>query len=312
MSTKRLLVIVDPTASSHPSIERAAWLARHVPARIELFISDYAAHLTESRSRGAPSADARAAVLERHRLRLEQLAEPLRAVGLDVAVDTRWDYPLHDSIVRKSVDTSADIVIKDTHYHSALRRSIFSNTDWSLIRACAATLWLVKPRPTGQHPCFVAAIDPLHARDKPADLDNRILAMAIELGNALGGEVHVLHAVDVSAMLAVSTDSMAMPMPLPVNELADAMRADHAAAVARLCKTHGIAPERTHVQQGSTRQLLLELTDQLRADAVVIGAISRSGLKGLFLGNTAEDVLDRLHCDLVIVKPDGFKPALPT
>jgi universal stress protein E len=311
MSTKCLLVIVDPTASHHPCIERAAWLARHVPARIELFVSDYAAHLAESRSRSAPSGDARAAVLERHGRRLEQLAEPLRAAGLDVAVDTRWDYPLHDSIVRKSVDACADIVLKDTHYHSALRRSIFSNTDWSLIRACAATLWLVKPRSPGQHPCFVAAIDPLHERDKPADLDNRILATAIELGTALGGEIHAFHAVDVSAALAVSTDSMAMPVPLPVNELAGAMRADHTAAVARLCNTHGISPERTHVELGSTRDLLTDLTDRLRADAVVMGAISRSGFSGFFVGNTAEQVLDRLHCDLVIVKPDGFKPALP-
>jgi universal stress protein E len=309
MSVKRLLVVVDPTASAHPAIERAAWLARHVPARIELFISDYAAHLG-----GAPSreAEARAALLERHRRRLEQLAEPLRAAALDVAVDTRWDYPLHDGIVRKSVDAAADVVIKDTHYHSALRRSIFSNTDWSLIRACAATLWLVKPRPPGQRPCFIAAVDPLHERDKPADLDKIILSTAIELATSLGGEVHAFHAFDVSAAMAVSTDSMAMPVALPVNELADAMRADHTTAVERLCKTYGISPQRIHVEQGSTRQRLLELTDQLRADAVVIGAISRSGLKGLFLGNTAEDILDRLHCDLVIVKPDGFKPALPT
>jgi universal stress protein E len=41
-----------------------------------------------------------------------------------------------------------------------------------------------------------------------------------------------------------------------------------------------------------------------------MGAVSRSGLKGLFLGNTAEDVLDRLHCDLVIVKPTGFRAVL--
>jgi len=88
------------------------------------------------------------------------------------------------------------------------------------------------------------------------------------------------------------------------------MRAEHTDAVARLCKQHGVPPERTHVHQGGTRQLLLTLTEQLRADAVVMGAVSRSGLKGLFLGNTAEDVLDRLHCDLVIVKPEGFKAVL--
>lgn len=307
---KRVLVIVDPTASFHPALERASWVARHLRAHVELFISDYAPQLVDARSSGA-SAEARAALIERHCQRLLQLASPLRESGLDVSIDARWDYPLHDSIVRKASDSAADVVIKDTHYHSVLKRSIFSNTDWNLIRNCAGTLWLVKPRPPGQRPCFVAAVDPLHERDKPADLDHRIIATAQELGGALGGEVHVFHAFDVTAAIAMSTDAMTMPIALPINELADAMRARHTEAVRRLCEEHGVAPDRTHVQQGGTRQLLLALTEQLRADAVVMGALSRSGLKGLFLGNTAEDVLDRLHCDLIIVKPEGFKAILP-
>jgi universal stress protein E len=307
---KRVLVVVDPTATSHPSIERAAWLARHTPTHIELFISDYAPHLVDSRSHGAAARDARAAVLERHRKRLEHLAAPLRGSGLAVDIDTRWEYPLYDSIVRKAEESAADIVIKDTHFHPAVKRAIFSNTDWSLIRNCAATLWLVKPRPPGQKPCFVAAVDPLHERDKPAELDKRILATARALSGALNGEVHVFHAFDVAVALAVSTDAMTMPIALPINDLTDAMRAEHTGAVERLCAEHGVPASNMHVLQGGTRQQLLALTEQLRADAVVMGAISRSGLKGLFLGNTAEDVLDRLHCDLVIVKPAGFKAVL--
>jgi universal stress protein E len=97
-----------------------------------------------------------------------------------------------------------------------------------------------------------------------------------------------------------------------MRELADSMRTEHTDAVQALCKKHGVDQQHTHVHQGSTRELLMTLTDQLRADAVVMGAVSRSGLKGLFIGNTAEDVLDRLHCDLVIVKPKGFKATLPS
>ena len=313
---KKLLVVVDPTASFHPAIERASWLARHTAAVVELFISDYVPHLADKPSHGTSTspaqAQAQAALLDRHRQRLQQLAAPLRDAGLTVDVDVRWDYPLHDSIVRKAVDSGADFVIKDTHFHSVLKRSIFSNTDWSLIRNCGATLWLVKPRPPGQKPCFVAAVDPLHERDKPADLDSRILSTAKELGGALGGEVHVFHAYDVMAAIAISTDSMTMPIALPMNDLADAMRAEHTDAVESFCKRHGIPADRTHIHQGGTRPLLMALTEQLRADAVVMGAISRSGLKGLFLGNTAEDVLDRLHCDLVIVKPEGFRAILPS
>jgi len=49
-NTRVVLVVVDPTASAHPSIERAAWLARHEPAQIELFISDYAPQAAQSRT----------------------------------------------------------------------------------------------------------------------------------------------------------------------------------------------------------------------------------------------------------------------
>ena len=306
----RILAVVDPTASAHPSVERAAWLARHAPAHIELFISDYAREVADPRSHGVAAVEARKAVVDRHLKRLEQLAAPLRGEGLTVDVHARWDQPLHDSIVRRAEEFAADVVVKDTHFHSVLKRSIFSNTDWSLIRNCAATLWLVKPRAPGQKPCFVAAVDPLHERDKPAELDKRILATGQSLCGALNGELHVFHAFDVIPAIAMSTDAMSAPIALPINDFIDAMRAEHTEAVERLCKEHGVPGARMHVLQGSTRQQLLALTDQLRADAVVMGAISRSGLKGLFLGNTAEDVLDRLHCDLVIVKPHGFKAVL--
>jgi universal stress protein E len=43
------------------------------------------------------------------------------------------------------------------------------------------------------------------------------------------------------------------------------------------------------------------------ADFVVMGAVARRGLKRLFIGSTAERVLDRLHCDLVIIKPFEFE-----
>ena len=309
---QRILVVVDPTALAHPAIERAAWLARAVPSAVELFICDYVSNLAETRDdKSGAVAQARATLMARHKARLEQVAGSLAAQGLKVTVDSRWDYPLHDGIVRKALDFGADLVVKDTHFHSVLKRSIFSNTDWSLIRNCASPLWLVKPRLPGPKACFVAAVDPLHARDKPAGLDNKILRTANSLAKSLAGEVQVFHGFDIAAALAISADSMAMPIAPPVREFADAMRVEHTDAVNELCSRYAIPAERIHVHEGGTRELLMTLTDQLNADVVIMGAVSRSGLKGLFLGNTAEDMLDRLHCDLLIVKPDGFKATVP-
>jgi universal stress protein E len=49
----------------------------------------------------------------------------------------------------------------------------------------------------------------------------------------------------------------------------------------------------------------------LGAGIVVMGALSRSGLKRLFIGNTAEAVLDSLACDVLIVKPGRFQTQVP-
>jgi universal stress protein E len=42
-----------------------------------------------------------------------------------------------------------------------------------------------------------------------------------------------------------------------------------------------------------------------------MGAISRSGLKRIFIGNTAEHTLDSLKCDLLVVKGVRKRRARP-
>jgi universal stress protein E len=307
---RRLLVVIDPTASTQPALERAAWLAKKLPASVELFICDYDPNIADARVIDAEAQNrVRTELLENRRRWLADLAKPLADSGIEVAVDVRWDYPLYEGILRKAADSKADMVVKDTHYHSVLKRSIFSNTDWSLIRGCSAQLLLVKPHTTHTPPCIVASIDPLHERDKPAELDRRILGTATELRDTVGADLHVFHSFDIAPMLAASTDSMTMPIALPVRELTDSLRAEHSEAVYELTDAYGVPRDRVHVHQGGTRQLLVTLTEQLKADIVVMGAVSRSGLQRLFLGSTAEDVLDKLGCDLLIVKPAGAAAA---
>ena len=71
-----------------------------------------------------------------------------------------------------------DLVVKDTHYHSVIRRTVFTNTDWNLIRTCPAPLLLAKPGEWRAPPTLLAALDPGHLGDKPAALDHDILDAA--------------------------------------------------------------------------------------------------------------------------------------
>jgi universal stress protein E len=307
---KRILAVVDPTAESQPAAKRAAAVARSTGARLELFICDSDPQLVD----GAPpnsrrSAEAAGALIDNRLRRLREIAKTLGGEDLEIVVDARWDSPLADGIVRKALESAADVVFKDTHYHPILRRSVFSNTDWNLIRDCPALLWLTKPRAIATKPRFIAAVDPLHERAKPSELDDRIIGVAKQLCYPLNGELHVFHAFDVTPALATPMDSMAMP--LAIREITESMRARHTDAVHELTDAHGISRSCVHVHEGSARERAVALTETLDADVVVMGALSRRGLKRLFLGNTAEAVLDALPCDLLIVKPAGFETSVP-
>ena len=61
-----------------------------------------------------------------------------------------------------------------------------------------------------------------------------------------------------------------------------------------------------HLLEGAPDVLLPGAARRLRAGTVVMGAISRRGLKRVFPGNTAERLLDDLRCDVLVVKPPRF------
>jgi universal stress protein E len=308
VTISKILVVIDPTASSQPALERIARLPRPLKAQLVLLICDYEPSLGVGYAAVIPEAaeSARASLLTRHRKRLAELAAPLIAQGLDVHTDARWDYPLHEAIVRKAVEWGADLVVKDTHHHSVLRRSIFSNTDWNLIRQCPMQLLLVKPRAIGHVPVVVAAVDPLHPRDRAATLDDRIVTSAKELAHLFAGQAHVLHTFDISPVILSSANGVMMPIALPIADMTSELEENYTEAVRALAAKHGIPRERVYVLQGHTRELLVSSTERLNADVVVMGAVSRSALEHLFIGSTAESVLDKLSCDVLIVKPAGL------
>ncbi len=75
----------------------------------------------------------------------------------------------------------------------------------------------------------------------------------------------------------------------------------------RELRATSIAPNRQHLRLGAPALELAACAAQIRASLVVMGAVSRSRLGRIFIGSTAEHVLDELTCDVLIVKPPGFE-----
>lgn len=304
-----LLVIVDPTAQEHPAVEKAALLAAKFHARLELYACDTRA-ARESRLAAAAVYGTSASDSVAPRAFLENLARPLRQRGLDVATEVEFSESLAEQLIDRTRCSSADLVVKDTHHHSLARRTFLSNTDWELIRGCPIPLLLTKATAWAQTPQIVAAIDPFHLNDKPADLDRLILDHASCLAKGLGGTVHALHAyIPVAVVAAAVATEPGTALAVSPDEIKHE-RQHRLDDLATVTAPFAIAPERLHVEPGGPVQVLPEAARKLHADIVAMGALSRRGLRRIFIGSTAEDVLERLPCDALIVKPPDFAQAL--
>jgi len=303
-----ILVIVDPTATQHPAVVKGAILAEQLDARLELFACDtkasrearMAAHLLQPR---APYTFNLKALLE-------ELAEPPRGRGIDVITQTQCAEPLHAALADRTKSTRADLVIKDTHHHSIARRTFLTNTDWELIRSCPAPLLLTKATTWSKRPRILAAVDPGHADDKPAYLDHEILEYAAYLVHGLNGELHAAHAYMPVAIIAAATSGTPpMATMLSADDLA-AEEQSKRKEITALAAAYATDPANVHVQVGSAVEFLPRIATSLQIDIVTMGTISRSGLKRVFIGNTAERVLERLPCDVLVIKPPNFAALL--
>lgn len=310
MKVKHILVAMgDPAAKASPALTKAAAIATKTGATITLFHSLYSPYVAGEQfySPEALEKDIEAAVNSR-KAQITRLSKALEASGIEVRVRVRWDYPVHESIVREVMREDVDLVVAESHRHARAARVVLSNTDWQLIRVCPCPLLFVKTAQPYDRTRILAAVDPMHAHAKPEDLDSRILDISRDFAETFGGRMHAVHCYMLASPFAAG--GLMEPVPLPVD-----VAQQHAAVVRRafddMLKPYELGPKRAHLRVGSAGLEIPDVAEKVDAGVVVMGAVSRSGLKRLFIGSTAERVIDHLKCDVLVVKPSGFKTPVP-
>ena len=287
---QRVIVVVDPELDDQPAIERMLILARVMQFDIKLVSCDYNQYLVEGYYFSEPELPAlRAEYLAERKALLEALAEPLREGGLNVETEAIWSYPRYTAIVDLVEKYQPDLVVQHAHRHGALSRMMLTNDDWQIIRHCSVPLLMVKEKPWQQRPVILAAVDPMHVRAKPSGLDHKILAEAHMLEEKLGGTLYVAHAYGRLPLSGLFPDDAEEKHRLKLDELAEEF---------------DVPESRRRLMKESAPLALQMLESELQADIVVVGSISRSLIKDVFIGSTTEKVLDFLDCDALLLKPD--------
>ncbi|MGO9946464.1 MAG: universal stress protein [Steroidobacteraceae bacterium] len=295
-----LVAIADPAVGLNKAVRRARALARNSGASIELFNAIPSVMSPGSMRSGAEQFTRFAAA--RNRQLLERTANRLRREELIVSVNVQTGYPVHAAILRQVRICKADLLIIEARKHNVFARLLLTQTDFELIRHCPVPLLIVKGRAAWRSPRILAALDPFHSNDKPTALDGEIVATAGSVAGLVRGSVHAAH-----IYLPLRSYVADLPMaPVALAAVPAQEKAHRKSVRQRFYKDlarYGIPKSRGHLVGGDPAIELPRLARSLRAGLIVMGAVSRSGLKRIFIGNTAERLLDSLRCDVLVVKP---------
>jgi len=303
-----LLAIRNPEARQQHGLAKAIQIARAFDARLELFHTLNDPLFVEFARLEDNSVDQlRERVEGEARIPLVRMCAKAREHGVQADYSVEWDYPPHQAIVRRATAVGADLIIAECHKGARTRPWLIHLTDWELLRSSPLPVLLLKNGKPYHRPLTLAAVDPALAHLKPRRLDARIVESARQFSDALRGSLHLMHANYPSIMGVPEANTAADRKwtSLSYEELKQQERDAFETFRAQM----QVMRTRAHLVPGNPAMEIPRVASELGAQIVVMGALSRSGLMRVLIGNTAERVLNTLPCDVLVVKPEGFAPA---
>jgi nucleotide-binding universal stress UspA family protein len=314
---KNILCVVNTELNDACVLEHAVKLAANNHAQLTVIeVIDEIPPNTTLLERTLSSIDLQAQMITAHQNRLQKLVSPWgHKIKMKLKVLTGI---LFLEVIHEVLRNGHDLVFK-TAESGALLDRVFGSDDMHLLRKCPCPVWLVKPKSPKTYKKILAAVDvddsyPSEELNTRLLLNQQILEMACSLALSEFAELHIVH-----AWVAIGESFMKGGFAArPENEIVtyvEDVRQNHSqnlnALLSEVIDKLGqdtleyLKPEK-HLLKGYPRKKVPEFAEETKVDLVVMGTVARTGISGLFMGNTAEAILNQLDCSVLAVKPPGF------
>ena len=315
---KNILCVAKPGETSKPAIERAVKLAQQNQA--SLTIVDVVPKFTAgiNMPEGGPISDELQTAMQRdHEEHLKPLIESYRKLmNIDFKILTGEPFL---EIIRQVLRCGHDLVIKLPDTYDWLDR-LLGSEDMHLLRKCPCPVWLIKTEKTPSDRRILAAVDvggdyAEEERETLKNLNNQILEMAGSLAISDFAELHIVHVWDAVGESAMRGAFMKTPEE-KIAAYVEQIRQQHDHKLDQLLEVlknklgsdaDAYLSIKKHLIKGWARKEIPDLAKRIDADIIVMGTVARTGIPGLFMGNTAESILSQINCSVLAIKPSGFK-----
>ena len=304
---KKILCYVGGPADSSPGLDRAAELAELNGARLTLI--DVLPQSTEGPWLIVPGKPELEKMVVTFRIQdLEEMAARIGKRGVPVNIVVTTGNPFVE-IIRQVVNNEHDLVIKTAQGLESRLGGLLGTTALHLMRKCPCPVWVVKPPTSERFNRVLAAVDP--RPDTPGDdpLSIKVLELAASLAAMRDSKLHLVHAWWLHSEAMLRSRRFNMP-PAEIDGLLREVRGAAEASLDALVERVDLSQieVESHIIKGQPYEVISGLASQ--SDIAVMGALSRTGIDGLLIGNTAERILRQVDCSVLAIKPEGFRTPL--
>jgi universal stress protein E len=300
---KNILFVADREDGLNTTLDRAVAVSQTNGARLTVMDVTPDSGLADYVKR-TYAVDLNAQLRDQRLQALETLMQPYADAGLPlyttVVTGTRFI-----EVVRAVQRNGHDLVMKVAERDTGLAPVLFGSTDMHLLRKCPCPVWIDRSTGAASYQRLLAAVDPFD--DESGDLQRLILDLATSLAEREDAALEVVHAWELpgESMLASGRGRIARN---ELERLLEDTETRHRGALDELLLPYGLNTGDNNVWllKGRPAQVISSSATQRAADLIVMGTLGRVGIPGLFIGNTAEDVLRETQTAVLAVKPSGF------
>jgi universal stress protein E len=220
-------------------------------------------------------------------------------------------------IVRHVIKGSHDLVIKEAEAQEGGKG--FKAVDLELLRKCPCAVWLA--RPIGHHRKemkVAVAIDPesmapegptqpLTLRPEGRDLSVRLLQLSRTLADTCNGELNIISCWDYPYENTLLNSPWIKVTKEELSGLLLEAEKNHRRALDSIIQESKIGGAlKVHHLRGRVDLMIPESIEKEGCDILVMGTVARTGIYSFIFGNTAENILQKVSCSLLALKPNGF------
>ncbi|MCS5707911.1 universal stress protein [Candidatus Berkiella cookevillensis] len=301
---QNILFVSKGNVERTEALKQALWLANstQVPIKILILCPEFSGAMSEYKEKFEQS------IRDQFQSFITKICDELKIDNKQgqINIDIEYGSTPVIRIIRHVLRNQHDLVIKDVE---AVEKG-FKSIDMELLRKCPCAVWLCRPNvranlQKGIH--LAVAIDAESEEQSAHDLSLRLLKLSHSLADTYGEELNVVSCWDYELEDYLRHNLWVnMPEEKLQNLITEVQTKNHHALDSLIKESKISGKINIGHFKGLPDQVIPNYVLEKNIDLLIMGTVSRTGIQGFLIGNTAENVVQKINCSLLALKPNGF------